>query len=208
MADAKDKAKLEKYFNSQSKWKVEQELLRKIISTCSLEEEFKWMHPCYSKNGNNIVLIHAFKDYCALLFFKGVLMKDAKKILIQQTKNVQDRRQMRFTSIAEIKKLETTIKTYIKEAIKLEESGAKIEYKKTQDYEVPDELENKFDEMPQLREAFEELTPGRQRGYLLYFAGAKQSKTREERIEKYIGHILEGMGINDEYRMQKKESKR
>lgn len=208
MTDTKAKTKVDSYLKNADKWKSEQTYLRKILLSVGLEEDFKWMHPCYSINGNNIVLIHAFKDYCALLVFKGALMKDPKKILIQQTKNVQERRQIRFTSLAEVKKLETTIKSYVKEAIKLEESGAKLEYKKTEDYEVPDELENAFDENPALREAFEELTPGRQRGYLLYFSSAKQSKTRVERIDKHTQNILEGIGYNEEYSRQMKDLKK
>lgn len=208
MAETKLNRKVDGYIKTQKKWQAEQELLRKYLLDCNLEEDFKWMHPCYSKDGNNIVLIHAFKEYCALLIFKGVLLKDSKKILIQQTKNVQERRQIRFTGLSEVKKLESTIKSYIKEAIKLEETGVTYQYKKTEDYEIPDELENKFDEMPELREAFEELTPGRQRGYLLFFSGAKQSKTRIERIDKYTQHILEGIGLNDEYVAQKKLMKK
>jgi uncharacterized protein YdeI (YjbR/CyaY-like superfamily) len=186
-------------------WKAEYKKLRDIVLACGLEEDFKWKHPCYTFDGENVVLIHGFKDYCALLFIKGALMKDPKKILIQQTKNVQERRQIRFTSLAEIKKMESTITTYIKEAIRLEKSGAKLEYKKTEEYDVPDELIVKFQEMPRFKEAFETLTPGRQRGYLLYFSGAKQSQTRTDRIEKYVDAILDGIGLNDDYRSTKKK---
>lgn len=186
-------------------WEKEYKKLHDTVLACGLEEDFKWKHPCYTLNGENVVLIHGFKDYCALLFIKGALMKDPKKILIQQTKNVQERRQIRFTSLAEIKKMEPTIKAYIKEAIRVERSGEKLELKKTEDYDVPRELKNKFDEMPRFKEAFESLTPGRQRGYLLYFSGAKQSTTRSERIEKYLDAILDGIGLNDDYSGNKKK---
>jgi len=188
-----------------NKWQKEYVRLREIVLECGLEEDFKWKHPCYTQDSRNIVLIHGFKDFCALMFFKGVLMKDPKKILVAQTKNVQEGRQIRFTSLAEINKMEKTIKTYIKEALRIEKSGEKIELKKTQDYDMPSELEEKFREMPRFKEAFESLTPGRQRGYLLFFSGAKQSKTRTERIEKYIDAIMDGIGLNDDYTKSKKK---
>lgn len=208
MTKSKASTKVDAYLKNEKKWQEEQTLLREILLSCGLEEDYKWMHPCYTSDGHNVSLIHAFKEYCAILINKGAMLKDPKNILIQQTKNVQEGRQIRFTNLAEVQKLEKTIKAYIKEAIRLEKSGVKFEYKQTQDFETPQELENKFEEMPRLREAFEELTPGRQRGYLLYFSGAKQSKTREDRIEKYVDHILDGIGLNDEYNSSKKAKKK
>jgi uncharacterized protein YdeI (YjbR/CyaY-like superfamily) len=189
--------KVELFLEKEKKWKEEMKLLRSIILQCGLEEDYKWMHPCYTFKRNNVVLIHQFKEYCALLFFKGVLLKDEEKILIQQTENVQDRRQIRFTDIDEIVKLETTIKKYIFEAIEVEKSGVKVEFKKTAEFNIPEEFRNKLDEDKKLKKSFESLTPGRQRGYLLYFSSAKQAKTRESRIEKYLQKILEGKGPDD-----------
>jgi uncharacterized protein YdeI (YjbR/CyaY-like superfamily) len=189
--------KVELFLEKEKKWKEEMKLLRSIILQCGLEEDYKWMHPCYTFKRNNVVLIHQFKEYCALLFFKGVLLKDEEKILIQQTENVQDRRQIRFTDIDEIVKLETTIKKYIFEAIEVEKSGVKVEFKKTAEFNIPEEFRNKLDEDKKLKKSFESLTPGRQRGYLLYFSSAKQAKTRESRIEKYLQKILEGKGLDD-----------
>lgn len=188
-------------------WQSAYTKLRDIVLGCGLEEDFKWKHPCYTLNGNNIVLIHGFKDYCALLFMNGALMKDPKKILIQQTKNVQERRQIRFTSLTEITKMETTIKAYVEEAIRVNTSGEKMKLKSTEDYDRPSELEDLFCENPRFREAFESLTPGRQRGYLLYFSGAKQSKTRRGRIEKYMDAIFDGIGLNDSYVTEMKSQK-
>jgi uncharacterized protein YdeI (YjbR/CyaY-like superfamily) len=190
-------AHVDQFLLKTKKWKEEMMLLREIVLSCKLDEDYKWMHPCYSHNGNNIVLIHGFKDYCALLFFKGVLLKDQKKILIQQTANVQDRRQIRFTSLDEIVKLKKTIKDYIVEAIEIEKSGQKVAFKKTADFSMPDEFRQRLDKNKKLKAAFEKLTPGRQRGYLLYFAAAKQSVTRESRIEKYVPKILDGKGLDD-----------
>ncbi len=189
--------KVDWYFNKAGKWQEEIKKLRTIVLDCGLTEELKWGCPCYTFQDSNIVLIHVFKEYCALLFFKGSLLKDAKDILIQQTKNVQAARQARFTSVSEIKKLEPTLKAYIKEAIKIEKAGVKVELKKTSEFSMADELEQKFQEMPLLKKAFYSLTPGRQRGYLLFFSSAKQSKTRESRIEKYTQHILDGKGLDD-----------
>ena len=172
-------------------------LLRKICLDCGLTEEFKWMHPCYTSHGKNIVLIHGFKAYCALLFNKGVLLADTNNILIQQTENVQSARQIRFTNLQEITEIEDVIKAYIFEAIEVEKAGLEVKMKKTSEFDMPEELEIKFDEDPNLRSAFNALTPGRQRGYLLYFSQAKQSKTRESRIKKYISKIFEGKGLND-----------
>ena len=168
-----------------------------IILDCGLTEELKWGCPCYTFQNNNVVIIHGFKDYCALLFMKGVLMKDVAKILVQQTKNVQAARQIRLTGIHEILKMKATLKSYIKEAISIEKAGLKVELKKTNEYSMPEEFQIVLTDMPELKTAFKKLTPGRQRGYLLYFSAAKQSKTREARIEKYIPQILIGKGLDD-----------
>ncbi|MEH6765390.1 MAG: YdeI family protein [Aequorivita antarctica] len=188
---------VDRFLDRAEKWKEEMKLLRKICLDCGLTEDFKWMHPCYTLKGKNVVLIHEFKEYCALLFHKGTLLKDSEKILIQQTENVQAARQIRFTNIEDIVALESTIKAYIFEAIEVEKAGLKIEMKKVSEFNMPEELQLKFKEDPSLKTAFEALTPGRQRGYLLYFSQAKQSKTREARIEKYIPKIFDGKGIND-----------
>ncbi|MGY4384722.1 uncharacterized protein YdeI (YjbR/CyaY-like superfamily) [Pedobacter sp. UYP24] len=185
------------YFNKANKWQLEQEKLRTIILDCKLTEELKWGVPTYTLMQNNIVLIHAFKDYCALLFFKGVLLNDAKGILIQQTKNVQSARQLRFTNILEIIDQEASIKSYINEAIAVEKAGLKVELKKTEEFNIPEEFQKKLDEMPTLKTAFESLTPGRKKAYYLHFSAAKQSKTREQRIEKLIPQILIGKGLNE-----------
>jgi len=178
-------------------WKEEMQMLREIVMECDLQEDYKWMHPCYTNNGNNIVLIHGFKDYCALLFHKGALLKDKKDILIQQTKNSQIARQLRFTSIDEIEKQKKIILDYIREAIKNEKDGKEVELKKTSEYNKPDELISAFKNDPEFKKAFDELTPGRQRGYLLHFSGAKQSKTRTSRIEKAKPKIFDGKGHNE-----------
>jgi uncharacterized protein YdeI (YjbR/CyaY-like superfamily) len=185
------------YLNNLKKWKEELTKIREIILDLGLNEEFKWMHPCYTENGKNIILIHEFKDYCAILFHKGVLLKDSENILIQQTKNVQSARQMRFTDLPEISELEPIIKQYIKEAIRIEKSGVKIKKKKTSDFEIPDELEQKFKEKPNFEKAFKNLTAGRQRGYLLHFTKPKQSETKTSRIEKNTKRIFDGFGLND-----------
>lgn len=187
----------DKFFSKPGKWKEAMLLLRQIAFECKLDETYKWMHPCYTHGDNNIVLIHGFKDYCALLFFKGVLMKDAKKILIQQTANVQDRRQLRFTSADEVTKQKAVVKSYIKEAIEIEKSGKKVVFKKTAEFDMPEEFKQELSSDKKLKAAFEKLTPGRQRGYLLHFSSAKQSQTRISRIEKYIPKILEGKGLDD-----------
>jgi uncharacterized protein YdeI (YjbR/CyaY-like superfamily) len=189
--------KVDTFLNKANKWREEMTLLRSIILECNLEEDFKWMHPCYTYEGNNIVLIHSFKDYCALLFFKGVLLKDPTHILIQQTENVQDRRQIRFVNLEQIKKQKVTIRQYIFEAIEVEKSGLKVEFKKTADFNMPEEFQRALSKNKKLKQAFEKLTPGRQRGYLLYFSSAKQSQTRESRIEKYTQHILDGKGLDN-----------
>jgi uncharacterized protein YdeI (YjbR/CyaY-like superfamily) len=190
-------SKVDFFFNKATKWQEEYEKLRTIILDCGLTEELKWGVPCYTLNGSNIVLIHGFKEYCAILFHKGVLLKDAKGILIQQTENVQAARQVRFTSLKEIVKLAPTLKAYVHEAVEVEKAGLKVPMKKTKEFKMPEEFKNKLDKTPALKTAFYALTPGRQRGYLLYFSSAKQSKTREERIEKYTKAILNGKGLED-----------
>jgi uncharacterized protein YdeI (YjbR/CyaY-like superfamily) len=185
------------FFTKETKWQEAYRELREIVLSCKLTEELKWGCPCYTLNNSNVVLIHGFKDYCALLFMKGAIMKDSKKALVQQTENVQAARQLRFTSLGEIIKQKALIKSYIKEAIEIEKQGIKVELKKTTEYKVPEEFETALHEMEDLKKAFYQLTPGRQRGYLLYFSSAKQAKTRNERIEKYIPQILKGKGLDD-----------
>jgi uncharacterized protein YdeI (YjbR/CyaY-like superfamily) len=189
--------KVDWYFSEAEKWQAEIKKLRTIILDCNLIEELKWGCPCYTFQKSNIVLIHVFKEYCAVLFFKGALLKDKKGILVQQTENVQAARQMRFASVKEITKLEKTLKAYIYEAIEAEEAGLKVNLKKTSDFKIPEEFQKRLDKSKKLKTAFEALTPGRQRGYLFYFSQAKQSKTREARIEKYMPQILEGKGLDD-----------
>ena len=178
--------KVDWYFAKNEKWEKEIKKLRTIILDCGLNEELKWGCPCYTFNNSNIVLIHVFKEYCAVLFFKGALLSDANGILIQQTENVQSARQVRFTKIQEITKLEKILKAYIYEAIEVEKAGLKVKLKKTSDYQVPKEFQKRLDKNKSLKTAFEKLTPGRQRAYIFYFSQAKQSKTREERVEKYL----------------------
>jgi len=190
--------KVDWFFNKATKWQEEYDRLRMIVLDCGLTEELKWGCPCYTLEDSNIVLIHGFKEYCALLFMKGSLLKDTKHILIQQTKNVQAARQIRFTNIEEITKLEPVLKTYIKEAIKVEKAGLKVPMKKTSQFGMPEEFRNVLDTTPAVKKAFNSLTPGRQKGYLLHFSSAKQSKTREARIEKAIPRILKGKGLEDE----------
>ncbi|WP_153978481.1 YdeI/OmpD-associated family protein [Paenibacillus xylanilyticus] len=189
--------KIDPYFNKLKNWKEEFELLREIVLDCGLTEDFKWMHPCYTLDGKNIVLIHGFKEYCALLFHKGALLKDPHGILIQQTENVQAARQLRFTNAQTIQEMQLIIQDYIEEAVQIEKAGLQVELKKHDEYTLPEELANKFVEIPDLKTAFEGLTPGRQRAYIMHFSSPKQSKTRESRIEKYIPHILDGKGLND-----------
>ena len=196
--------KVDFYFNKgnlpdgkAAKWQEEIRELRKIALDCGLTEELKWGVPCYMFQKDNIVLIHVFKEYCAFLFFKGALLNDANGILIQQTKNVQAARQIRFTSVKEIAKMKDTLKAYILEAIQLEKAGLKVPLKKTLEYNIPEEFENRLEELPALKSAFKALTPGRQRGYILHFSAPKQSKTRESRVEKSIPEILNGKGLND-----------
>ena len=189
--------KVDFFFDTAKQWQKEFETLRAIALETELVEDLKWGCPCYTYEGKNIFLIHGFKEYCALLFFKGALMKDPENILIQQTENVQAARQMRFTNLKEITDLQKVIKDYMFQAVEIEESGAKVEMKKTREFEMPEEFQQKLDENSALKKAFEALTQGRQRAYLLYFSSAKQSKTRETRIEKYIPEILNGKGLND-----------
>lgn len=196
--------KVDFYFSKDKKWQKETGQLRTIVLDCGLIEELKWGCPCYTfptaagRQKSNIVLIHVFKEYCALLFFKGALLQDANGILIQQTKNVQAARQIRFTDAREITKMKAILKAYIYEAIEVEKAGLKVDLKKTTEYTIPEEFQNKLTKKSALKTAFYALTPGRQRAYLLYFSSAKQSQTRESRIEKYIPQILKGKGLNDE----------
>jgi uncharacterized protein YdeI (YjbR/CyaY-like superfamily) len=196
--------KVDFYFDKAGRWQKETAQLRAIVLDCGLTETLKWGCPCYTfqprsagRKESNIVLIHVFKEYCALLFFKGALLKDTKGILIQQTKNVQSARQVRFTSVQDIVKIAATLKTYIHEAITIEEAGLKVELKKTEDFSIPEEFQHRLDKNRALKKAFESLTPGRQRAYFFYFAQPKQSATRESRVEKYIPQILKGKGLND-----------
>jgi uncharacterized protein YdeI (YjbR/CyaY-like superfamily) len=189
--------KVDFYFTKEQKWQQEITKMRAIALSCHLTEELKWGTPCYTFQENNIVLIHTFKEYCAFLFFKGTLLTDTHDMLIQQSKNVQATRQIRFTNLAQVTEQEATIKAYIFEAIEVEKAGLKVTLKKTTEYEIPEEFQLKLNESTELKKAFEALTPGRQRGYLLHFAQPKQAKTREARIEKCIPQIFEGKGLND-----------
>jgi uncharacterized protein YdeI (YjbR/CyaY-like superfamily) len=189
--------KVDFYFDKDTKWQQEIAKLRTIVLDCGLTEQLKWGCPCYLFEKSNIVLIHVFKEYCALLFFKGVLLKDTHGILIQQTKNVQVARQIRFTSVKEITKMAATLKAYIYQAIEVEKVGLKAPLKKATEFAMAEEFKKALDKKPALKKAFYALTPGRQRGYLLYFSAAKQAKTREERVEKYIPQILKGKGLDD-----------
>ena len=185
------------YFDKDQKWQEEIGKLRMIVLGCPLTEELKWGVPCYTFEKSNIVLIHIFKEYCALLFVKGALLHDTHGLLIQQTDNVQAGRQIRLTNVQEIVKMETILKEYINEAIEVEKSGLEVTYKKNTEYIIPEELQTKFDEIPALKTAFEALTPGRQRAYILHFSAPKQSKTRESMVEKSMQQIIDGKGLND-----------
>jgi len=189
--------KVDWFFSKDTKWQKEYEKLRKIILGCGLIEELKWGCPCYTFENTNIVLIHGFKEYCALLFFKGALLNDPNGILIQQTKNVQSARQIRFTSVREIVNMEKILKATVYEAIEVERAGLKVKLKKTSEFKIPEEFQKRLDKNTALKKAFNELTPGRQRAYIFYFSQAKQSKTREARVEKYIKQILNGKGLDD-----------
>jgi uncharacterized protein YdeI (YjbR/CyaY-like superfamily) len=186
-----------KVHGNEKRWSAEFAALRQLCVASGLNEELKWGQACYDLNGGNVVLIHGFKDYCALLFMKGALLKDPKGILIQQTKNVQAARQLRFTSLSDVKRRKTAIAAYIKDAIAVEKSGAEVQMKGVTDFEMPGEFLKRLDDDPELAEAFHALTPGRQKGYLLYFAGAKQSATRAARVEKHTPRILKGLGLDD-----------
>lgn len=189
--------RVDQFLTKAKKWNEEMILLRKICLDCGLTEDYKWMHPCYTFESKNVVLIHNFKEYCALLFHKGVLLKDTDGILIQQTENVQAARQIRFTNSQQITVLESVIKTYIYEAIEVEKAGLEVQLKPTSEFEIPQEFRKALDTNSDLKTAFQTLTPGRQRGYLLFFSQAKQSKTRESRIDKCIPAILSGKGLKD-----------
>lgn len=189
--------KVDAFLKRQDKWRAEFEELRRILLDTGLTEDLKWGQPCYALDGGNVALIHGFKEYCAILFHKGALLKDAKGILIQQTKNVQSARQIRFTSVHEVTKLEKTLKAYLREAIEIERAGLKVELKKTEDFELPEEFEAKLAKSAKLKAAFAALTPGRQRAYIFHFAQPKLSKTRIARVEKHIPRILEGLGLDD-----------
>jgi uncharacterized protein YdeI (YjbR/CyaY-like superfamily) len=190
--------KVDFYFSKARQWREELEQLRTIVLDCGLTEELKWGVPCYTYENSNVVLIHVFKEYCALLFFKGALLNDPEGILIQQTENVQAARQIRFTDVREIVAMKPILKAYIFEAIEVEKAGLKVNLKRTTEYAIPEEFQKKLDEIPSLQTAFESLTPGRQRAYLLHFSAPKQSKTRETRVEKCMQQILNGKGLNDD----------
>jgi uncharacterized protein YdeI (YjbR/CyaY-like superfamily) len=189
--------KVDFFFNKAEKWQKEFKKLRAIVLDCQLTEELKWGVPCYTFQKSNIVLIHGFKEYCAILFVKGALLKDDKGVLIQQTENVQAARQIRFMDVSEIVEMEPILKAYIQEAIQAEIAGLKVNFKKPSEFTMPEEFIGKLEEVPGLQDAFDALTPGRQRAYILYFSQPKQSKTREARIEKYVSQILKGKGLND-----------
>jgi uncharacterized protein YdeI (YjbR/CyaY-like superfamily) len=189
--------KVDAFLKRQDKWRAEFAKLRGILLDTGLTEELKWGQPSYALDGSNVVLIHGFKEYCAILFHKGALLQDRKGVLIQQTKNVQSARQIRFTSVQDVSKLEKTVKAYVREAIKIERAGLKVQFKKTEEFELPEELESALAANAKLRAAFAALTPGRQRGYIFHFSQPKLSKTRVARVEKNIPRILKGLGLDD-----------
>jgi len=197
MAQSAMNPKISAYLSKIEKWRDELSKLRQVILDCQLTEELKWGVPCYTFQGKNVVLIHSFKNYCAILFIKGALLKDPNGVLIQQTENVQAGRQIRFTNVQDIVEMETVLKIYIDEAIEVEKSNLKVDYKKPREFMAPEEFQKRLNDVPALWSAFHALTPGRQRAYILYFTGAKQSKTREARVEKYIPQILAGKGLDD-----------
>ena len=197
MTSTQKNPEVDLYLAKVKKWRTEFEKLRGIVLDCQLTEEVKWGVPCYTDQERNIVLIHGFKEYCALLFFNGALLNDAKGLLIQQTENVQAGRQIRFSSIEQITELETDLKAYIHNAIEVGKAGLKVDHKKTTDFKMPAELQAKLDAVPAVKTAFEALTPGRQRAYILYFSGAKLAKTRAQRVEKSVQRILDGKGLDD-----------
>jgi uncharacterized protein YdeI (YjbR/CyaY-like superfamily) len=189
--------KVDGFLRKAKTWREEFDKLRMVCLDCGLTEELKWGKPCYTYQESNIVLIHGFKDYCALLFFKGALLKDPMGILVQQTENVQAARQIRFANVRQIVEMESVLKTYLKEAIAAEKAGLEVSYKKTSEFDIPEEFQIRLDKSPAVKTAFDKLTPGRQRGYLLYFSAAKQSKSRETRVKKCLQQILKGKGLNE-----------
>ncbi len=193
----KTNPKVDAYLSRVEKWQEESKKLRRILLGCELTEELKWGKPCYTFGESNVVIIQGFKEYCALLFCKGVLLKDAHGILIKIGENTQAARQIRFTNVREIVKMEAVVKAYVNEAIEVEKAGLEVTYKKTSEFVIPEEFKNQLEKSAALKAAFNALTPGRQRGYLLHFAAPKQSKTRESRVEKWIPQILKGKGLND-----------
>ena len=193
----KTNPEVDRYLSKAKQWREEFTELRRILLDCGLDEELKWGKPCYTFQDSNIVIVQGFKGYCALLFCKGALLKDANRILIQQTENVQAARQIRFTNVREIVGMESILKAYIREAMEAEKAGWEVVYKKTSEFKIPEELQNKLDTVPALKTAFNALTPGRQRGYLLFFSAPKQSKTRESRVKKCMRQILDGKGLDD-----------
>lgn len=197
MAKSISNPEVNNFLKEANKWKEEYVKLREIVLDSGLTEDFKWMHPCYTLNNKNVVIIHGFKEYCALLFHKGALLQDPHGILIRQSENVQAARQIRFTDVQEIIEMEDMLKSYIQEAVQVEKAGLKVQPKKHEEYIIPEELENKFKDIPTLKTTFEALTPGRQRAYILYFSQAKKAETRESRVDKYIPRILAGKGLND-----------
>lgn len=197
MTDSVMNPKVDTFIGESSKWREEFERLRKIILDCHLTEELKWGKPCYTFQGGNVVLMHGFKEYCALLFIKGALLRDKNGLLVQQTENVQAGRQIRFTNLQEITEREDILKDYIREAIEVERSGLDVAFKKNTEVAIPEEFQSRLSELPALKTAFEALTPGRQRAYILYFSEPKQIKTREARIEKSMQQILDGKGLHD-----------
>ncbi len=197
MAKSRKNSKVDRFFEKATKWQDEMEKLRSILLECPVTEELKWEKPCYTFQEHNVAIIQGFKEYCALLFPKGVLLKDPKEILVQQTENVQAARQLRFTSAQEIVRLKSVVKAYVKEAVAIEKAGLEVTYKETSEFKMSPELRERMVESPAFERAFRALTPGRQRGYLLYFSAAKQSKTRESRIEKCVPKIFKGKGLQD-----------
>lgn len=197
MTNEKENIKVNAFIDRLKQWQEEFKILREIINETELTEDYKWMHPCYKLDDKNVVIIQDFKHYCALLFEKGAIMEDPYQSLIQQTKNVQAARQLRFESLDEVNQRRDEIKWYVEEAIRIEKSGKKVPIKKTEDYDMPEELQAKLDAMPELKEAFNNLTPGRQRQYMYHIGQAKRAATRENRVEKYIDYILDGKGMND-----------
>lgn len=189
--------KVDAYISREKKWQEELKELRAIVLDCHLTEELKWGVPCYTDQGSNVVLIHTFKEYCAILFFKGALLNDPKGVLVQQTENTQAARQIRFTNVDQVTKQKATVKAYIRQAIEVEKAGLHVDFKKTAEFAVTEEFQSKMDDTPGLKAAFDALTPGRQRAYLLHFAAAKQAKTRVARVEKYTPQILSGKGLDD-----------